>query len=185
MGRALLLVGRPGIGKTTVIQKVLEILSERAGGFYTEEIRGRRGRAGFRLVTLDGQSAVMAHVKFRRTGIPRVSRYGVDVGAIDGIGVAAIHGAMQAKQVIIVDEIGKMELYCERFKDVVMRAIARPHVVVATVMSRSHAWVDALKDRPEVTVWQVTVLNRDSLAQQVVQWVDQPSKAANGVSAKV
>jgi len=185
VGRALLLVGRPGIGKTTVIQKVVEILGERAGGFYTEEIRSPRGRAGFRLVTLDGQSAVMAHVKFRRTGVPRVSRYGVDVGAINGIAVAAIHGAMQAKQVIVVDEIGKMELYCERFKDVVLRAIAGPHVVVATVLSRSHAWVDTLKDRPEVTVWQMTALNRDSLAQQVVEWVDQPSKAENSIGAKV
>lgn len=185
MGRALLLAGRPGIGKTTVIQKVVEILGERAGGFYTEEIRGPHGRAGFRLVTLDGQSAVMAHVKFRRTGMPRVSRYGVDVGAIDGIGVAAIHGAMQARQVIVVDEIGKMELYCQDFKDVVMRAIAGPHVVVATVMSRSHAWVDVLKARPQVTVWQVTVLNRDSLARQVVQWVEQPGTEANGIGAKV
>ena len=185
MGRALLLAGRPGLGKTTVIQKVVEILGERAGGFYAEDLRGPHGRAGFRLVTLVGQTAVMAHIKFRRTGMPRVSRYGVEVGAIDGIGVAAIHGAMQARQVIVVDEIGKMELCCQHFKDIVMRAIAGPHVVVATVMSRSHAWVNVLKARPQVTVWQVTVLNRDSLARQVVQWVDQRSTAANGVSAKV
>jgi nucleoside-triphosphatase len=53
MGRTLLLTGRPGVGKTTVIKKVAEALGDRAGGFYTEEIRGAEGRRrGFQLVTL-------------------------------------------------------------------------------------------------------------------------------------
>jgi len=171
MGRMLVLVGRPGIGKTTVIQGVAEALGERAGGFYTEEIRGPHGRAGFRLVTLDGHDAVMAHVTLRGRGQPRVSRYGVDVGAIERIGVAAIRRAMQAGQVIVVDEIGKMELYCRPFKDIVMQAVGGRYTVVATAMSSSHPWVDALKARPKVVTWGVTVRNRDTLAQQVVEWV--------------
>ena len=59
----LLLTGRPGIGKTTVIKAVATALGERAGGFYTEG--GPGGRQGFRLVTLDGQEVVMAHVNLR------------------------------------------------------------------------------------------------------------------------
>jgi nucleoside-triphosphatase len=172
MGRTLLLVGRPGIGKTTVVRAVVEALGEQAGGFYTEEIRGPGGRKGFRLVTLDGQETVMAHVNLRGRGRPRVSRYGVDVGAIERVGVTALRRAMREGRILVVDEIGKMELFCGAFKDAVLRAVNGPCTVVATAMARPNPWVDALKAMPNVTLWEVTAGNRDDLAERVVQWVD-------------
>jgi nucleoside-triphosphatase len=171
MGRTLLLTGRPGIGKTTVIKAVAELLGERAGGFYTEEIRGPGGRKGFRLVTLDGQEAVMAHVKLRGRGRPRVSRYGVDVKTIERVGVTAIRRAMQEGQVVVVDEIGKMELFCGPFKETILQAVSGPYTVVATVMAKPNLWVDALKTTISVTPWEVTAENRDRLAEQVVGWL--------------
>jgi len=173
MGRALLLTGRPGIGKTTVVKAVATALENRAGGFYTEEIRGPGGRRGFRLVTLDGREAVMAHVDLRGRGHPRVSRYGVDVSAIERVGVAALRRAMQAGRLVVVDEIGKMELFCGPFKDTVLQAVGGPHVVLATVMAKPNPWVDGLKAMPDVTLWEVTIENRHGLAEQVVQWVGQ------------
>lgn len=192
MGRTLLLTGRPGIGKTTVIKTVAELLGGRAGGFYTEEIRGPGGRKGFLLVTLDGEKAVMAHVDLRGKGRPRVSRYGVDVEAIERVGVAALRRAMQAGRIVVVDEIGKMELCCGAFKDVVLQAVGGPalsdalgvskgeaegpHTVVATAMAKSNPWMDSLKALPNVTPWEVTVKNRDGLAEQVVQWLDEEAR---------
>lgn len=171
MGRTLLLTGRPGVGKTTVIKEVVKSLGEQAGGFYTEEIRERGQRQGFRIVTLDGREAVMAHVGLRGSGRPRVSRYGVDVKAVEQVGVAALRQAVQAGQVVVVDEIGKMELLCEPFKDVVLQAVDGPETMVATGMTGAHPWVNALKARPNVAVWQVTVENRDHLAQRVLDWL--------------
>ena len=188
MGRTLLLTGRPGIGKTTVIKAVAEMLGERAGGFYTEEIRGPGGRKGFRLVTLEGQETVMAHVDLRGQGRPRVSRYGVDVAAIERVGVAALRRAMHEGRVVVVDEIGKMELFCGPFKEVVLQAVGGPalspsaslginsaegpYTVVATAMAKPNPWVDALKALPNVVVWEVTVENRDGLAGRVVEWIE-------------
>ena len=173
MGRALLLTGRPGIGKTTVVMAVAEALGGRAGGFYTEEIRGTGGRQGFRLVTLDGQAAVMAHVNLRGRGRPRVGRYGVDVGAIERVGVAALRQAEREGKVVIVDEIGKMELFCGPFKEAVLHAVNGPQPVVATAMARPHPWVDSLKVMPHVKVWEVTAANRNRLAQEVLGWLDE------------
>ena len=171
MGRTLLLTGRPGIGKTTMIKAVAELLGERAGGFYTEEIRGPGARKGFRLVTLDGQEAVMAHVNLRGRGRPRVSRYGVDVKTIERVGVTAIRRAMQEGQIVVVDEIGKMELFCGPFKETMLQAVSGPYTVVATVMAKPNLWVDALKTTISVTPWEVTAENRDRLADQVVRWL--------------
>lgn len=172
MGRALLLTGRPGVGKTTLVKKAARALEPEAGGFVTEEIRGAGGRrVGFRLVTLGGEEAVMAHVDLRGEGRPRVSRYGVDVGAIDEVGVGALRDAMTSKKVIIVDEIGKMELFSNAFKEAVLDAVAGEVRVLGTVMHGSHRWVDALKAREKVTVWEVTRENRDELVERVVRWV--------------
>jgi nucleoside-triphosphatase len=178
MGRTLLLTGRPGVGKTTVIKKVADKLGDRAGGFYTEEIRASTGRRqGFRLVTLGGDEAVMAHTDLRGEGRPRVSRYGVDVEAIEDVGVAAIQRAVAADRVVIVDEIGKMELFCEAFKEAVSEAVGSENPVLATVMRGSRPWIDELKAEHEVQVWEVTIENRDALPEQVRQWVTVDAKA--------
>jgi len=171
MGHTLLLTGRPGVGKTTVIKAVVESLGEQAGGFYTEEIRGPGGRKGFRLVTLDRQEAVMAHVNLRGQGRPRVSRYGVNVEAIKRVGVAALRQAMQKRQSVAVDKIGKIELFCGPFKEIVLQAVKGPHTVVATEMSKPHPWVDSLKALPNVTLWEVTGENRGSMAERVMGWL--------------
>lgn len=173
----MLLVGRPGVGKTTVVKAVAEWLGERAGGFYTEEIRGPGGRQGFRLVTLDGREVVMAHVNLRGKGRPRVGRYGVDVGAIERVGVAALQRAMCEGRTVVVDEIGKMELFCGPFKEVVLRAVSGPCTVVATVMAKPNPWVDSLKALPSVVLWQVTVENRERLARLVLRWLGEETPA--------
>ncbi len=173
MEKALLLTGRPGVGKTTLVRKAARALEPEAGGFVTEEIRGAGGRrVGFRLVTLGGKKAVMAHVDLQGGGRPRVSRYGVDVDAIDEVGVRALRDAMTSKKVVIVDEIGKMELYSDAFQEAVLDAVAGEVRVLGTVMRGSHPWVDALKARQEVTVWEVTRDNRDELVERVVTWVE-------------
>lgn len=171
MGRTLLLTGRPGIGKTTVIRKVVEALGDRVGGFYTEEIRGPGGRKGFRLITLDGDEAVLSHVDFRGPRYPRVSRYGVDVETFTRVGVAALRRAMQEGRILIVDEIGKMELFSAPFKETVLQAVSGPHIVVATIMARPHPWTDALKQLPTVTLWELTLENRDRMPEEICRWV--------------
>lgn len=171
MGRTLLLVGRPGIGKTTAIKAVAEALGDRAGGFYTEEIRGPGGRKGFRLITLDGKETIMAHVTLRGGGRPRVGRYGVNVEAIERVGVAALRRAMQEGRILIVDEIGKMELFCGPFKETVLQAISGPYTVVATAMAKPNPWVEALQALPNITRWEVTAENRDEIPGRVLCWL--------------
>jgi nucleoside-triphosphatase len=172
MGRTLLLTGRPGVGKTTLIQAIVKAFKESAGGFYTEEIRGPGGRKGFLLVTLDGQEAIMAHKDLRGSGRPRVGRYGIDVEAIERVGVTALRRAMQSKQLIVIDEIGKMELFCGPFKDAVLQAVGGPFTVIATAMAKPNPWVDSLKTMPQVETWEVTVENRERMVERAIRWLE-------------
>jgi len=92
-----------------------------AGGFYTEEIRSRGVREGFRLVTLDGQSAILAHINIHSPYL--VSKYGVDVDSLDRVGVSALHQAAQQCDLVVIDEIGKMELFSANFREVALQII--------------------------------------------------------------
>ncbi len=68
----LLITGRPGVRKTTLIRTIARQLQDyQPAGFYSEEIRAQRIRKGFRLITSDGRQQVLSHIE--RRGPCRVS----------------------------------------------------------------------------------------------------------------
>ena len=170
MGKTILLTGRPRVGKTTIIKDVVRRLLGQAGGFYTEEMRERGRRQGFKIVTLDGQEGVLAHVGIKSR--MRVSKYGVKLADLEGIGVAAIREAMAQKDYVVIDEIGKMELFSQAFRDAVWEAVHSDRPVLGTITLASHPWADSVKALPQVTVIEVTKANRDKMAQQVLDSLD-------------
>lgn len=174
----LLLTGAPGVGKTTVIRRVADGMPgrRRLGGFFTEEIRAGRERQGFALVTFDGRRVLMAHV--RRPGAPRVGKYGVDVGAIDGVARSAL-AVRDDVDVYLVDEIGKMECLSPEFVAAV-RALLNARVpVVATIGQRGGGFIAEVKRRRGVALWQITRANRDDAPARVRDWIEQQANAAS------
>lgn len=164
-----LLTGLPGTGKTSIIKQLVAEIKDMPGGFYTEDIREGGVRRGFRLITLEGESAILSHVDIKNPH--RVSKYGVDVEALDKIGVTALQKAIEQSEVIVIDEIGKMELLSERFKEAALAAIYSGKKVLGTIMLASNPWTDALRARPEVKLVTVTKTNRDTVIAEVREWL--------------
>jgi nucleoside-triphosphatase len=148
--RAILLTGSPGCGKTTLIRRAVELLPGPVGGFYTQEIREGRARKGFEMVTLDGQRGVLAHVNI--AGRKRVGKYGVDISVLDVLGVEAIERSAQERGVVVIDEIGPMEILSDRFRQAVLKALDSDAVVLGTIVKRSTCFTDRIKSMPGVTV---------------------------------
>jgi len=172
MKTAYLLTGKPGVGKTTLIKEVVKALGSKAGGFYTQEIRVNGIRRGFKIVTLDGKEATLAHVTIR-TG-NRVSKYGVDTEGLDDIGIAALQKALLYKDLVVIDEIGKMELFSPKFKETVLKIIRSNKKVLGTVTLQPSAWTDALKQKPQVNVVNLTRANYQEVLKDVIEWVKTP-----------
>jgi nucleoside-triphosphatase len=163
----VLLEGRPAIGKTTVARRLAELLSEAGvpiAGFVTEELREHGRRVGFAVETLDGARAVLAHVDLR--GPPRVGKYGVDLPAFERVALPAL-ASPPARGVVLIDELGKMELASEPFRAAVSRLFEQPVPVVATVHVARHPFTDALKHGPGVEVVRVTRGNREELPTRI------------------
>ncbi|MBC7232431.1 MAG: NTPase [Chloroflexi bacterium] len=166
MGRTVLLSGQPGVGKTTLIQKIIATMPGRWGGFYTQEIRGKAARLGFEIVTLDGHRALLAHID--KPGSPRVGKYGVYVENVDSVAVPALYRAVAESDYVVIDEIGKMELLSEAFRAAVLYAVQSPKTVLGSIIWQKHPWADALKNMPGVSVLAVTLANRQRLLDQIL-----------------
>jgi nucleoside-triphosphatase len=166
----LLLEGRPGIGKTTVARRLLALLRDAGiptGGFVTDEIRRGGHREGFAVQTVAGQRGVLAHVEL--PGPPRVGRYGVDLPAFERVALPAMAAPQPVGVVVVVvvDELGRMELASAAFRDAMSDLLDREVAVVATVHVHRHPFTDALKRRPDLRVIRVTERSRDALPERL------------------
>ena len=169
MQRVYLLTGRPGTGKTSLIKQAVADFEGRAGGFYTEEIRSRGTRLGFKLVTLDGNEAILSHIDFDKRF--RVGKYGVDIRSLEQVGVSALRRAEQQDDLIVVDEIGKMELLSADFRDAVLKIIGGGKRVLGTIMLDSNPQADAIKCQPQVNLVEVTRANRNQVLDDLRSWL--------------
>ncbi len=169
MKQVYLLTGRPGTGKTSLIKQVAAQMKGKAGGFYTEEIRTQGVREGFRLVTLDGEEVILSHVSIHSPY--RVSKYGVDIDALDRVGVPALHRAAQQCELVIIDEIGKMELFSANFREAVAQMIVGETRILGTIMLNPNPWADTIKCQPQVHLITVTRDNRQQVLVELLRWL--------------
>jgi nucleoside-triphosphatase len=167
VARAILLTGKPGCGKTTLIRRVLEDFPGDVGGFYTQEIREAGMRKGFEIITLGGKRGVLAHVDICSS--QRIGKYGVDLQALDRLVVPAIQGAVDRQALVVIDEIGPMEIRSTRFRKVINYALRSDIKVLGTIAHRSMPFTDEIKRMPDVSVIEVNQVNRQELPERILK----------------
>jgi nucleoside-triphosphatase len=165
----LLITGLPGAGKTTLVKKV----AGRAGwlnpvGFFTEEIREQGVRKGFALVSLDGCRSILSHESI--TGSQRVGKYGVDVAGFDSF-LDAVDFTRPAARLVIIDEIGKMELLSEKFRNLLQEIMDGARPVVATIARKGTGFIETTKRRRDSLLLELTVANREALLGNVDSFI--------------
>ena len=160
--------GPPGMGKSTVVASVVDRLRAKGmkpGGVLARDRRYKDRRIGFELLDLaSGATGILAD---EAGSGPQLGKYRVHPEDLDGIGAAAIESALKC-DLIVVDEIGPMELTSKRFVSAVELAIAsnRPMLVVL------HEWSNhrlARKIRGSFQVIAVTRENRDALVEEIAR----------------
>jgi len=165
-GLNLLVTGKPGVGKTTLVERVLDQLctSLRLAGFTTSEMRSRANeRLGFRIVTVEGKQAELARVGLRSP--VHVGRYGVDVEAFERLTLPEL--ARRDVDLIVIDEIGKMECVSGRFCRAVEKALDGQVNVLATLGIGQLPFLQAVRERPDVELLTLTERNRDAMVAEL------------------
>ena len=169
MHNNILITGTPGCGKTTLFKRLAKKLAPlHPVGFYTQEIREGGVRKGFTLNGLDGSSGVLAHVEFPRDF--RVGRYGVDVAGFEDF-LDRISFSDQNAELVMIDEIGKMECFSQKFVSLITDALDSEKLLIATVALKGGGPISVIKEHPDSQVLKVTPKNQENLLSQILKLV--------------
>ncbi len=170
--RRILLLGKPKVGKTTLAKKVLARLSKITyGGFFTEEIEVKGERTGFKVISTDGIEGGLAHINHRSPN--RVSKYFVNVKDFERIALTAIENAEKEKALIVIDEIGKMELFSHKFVNKIEEIFNENNKkILATIPISKIPLIEKLKNLPDTEVIEINEENRDRLVNELINKLD-------------
>ncbi len=158
----LILISRKWRGRTGVISRLIPELKKlpvRAEGFYTEDIFENRKRVGYLTKTLQGESRILA-----KSGLPSelcVDRFGVDLQTVEALVVPAIETALRSADLLIMGQIGKMEIASPRFRDITGRALDSPLKIIATVPNYPLKFLNEIRNRPDVLLVEITKENEE------------------------
>lgn len=183
--RIILLTGRPGVGKTTIVNRVYEHYSKngfKIEGVTTREVREGSARTGFKITDLSSEQEGWLAKKETGTG-PRVGSYIVVSHDLEKIGVAALERSMSGPaDLVIVDEIGPMEMTSRLFRSNISKILNGNKAVVATVKFGSR-YPEVESTRQKSLHWEITKENRESiyrrLIRQVDEWIVEPGRKAS------
>ena len=169
------ITGRPRIGKTTALLRIYEGLKSKGvnvGGMITLELREGGVRKGFKIIDLSGEREGILALKGSGKG-PSLGSYSVHVDELEEIGVGAIRRALRDCEVVIIDEIGPMELFSKSFKSIIIKAILGPKPMIASVHRRiiNATWFRSLQERVQAKMITLTLTNRCSVPTVVVEEV--------------
>lgn len=177
MSRRIFLTGRPGVGKTSVLLRVIKRLKNqglRVGGMISQEARRGATRVGFRLIDItSGRSGWLAHIH-EESG-PSVGKYRVNLHDLQHIGVTAIQSAIETADVVIVDEVGPMELCSAAFKKTVIRALQSSKILIGVLHHRARdPLISVIHTTPQIHIVEVTLANRRQLHETVFDMIRTP-----------
>ena len=164
----ILLTGPPGCGKTTLIKKFVDNISLPVCGFFTQEIKEKGRRVGFEVESFGDNSrkAILAHIEVQSRY--HVGRYNVDIDAFEKLIVPELENTIIGNKIIIIDEIGKMELFSERFKDILIDIFGSDRSLLASIMLKPQPFCDKLKNRLDSTILAISPSNRNAVLDELV-----------------
>ncbi|MEM2101997.1 MAG: NTPase [Candidatus Bathyarchaeia archaeon] len=172
--RVILITGRPGVGKTSVVMKIVEELRAKGykvGGMTSREKREDNARVGFQIQDITtGNQGWLAHI--RQPNGPKIGKYHVNMDDLENIGVKAVENAAENAGVVVVDEIGPMELCSQAFRQAILRLVDGEKPVIATIhFKATDQLVRKIKTREDAETFEVTLENRKNMHNVIIALV--------------
>ena len=154
----ILVTGPPRSGKSTLIEEVVNKIKRPATGFFTRELRDKGKRVGFLIATLDGKTGILAHQNIKSRY--KVGKYGVNLGDLDQVAVPSMLPCTD-DQLVVIDEIGKMECFSRLFKETLLRVLSLDNQVIGSIALKGDRFMQTIKNRDDVALVSISETTRD------------------------
>jgi len=166
------LTGLPGSGKTSTLLRLIAMLEaehRKVGGMITEPIQENGRRTGLRIVNkLTGESGVLAHINIESRYT--YGKFGVDLQVLEQVGVKAIEDAAEKADVVVIDEVGKLEVESDAFVEAVRGVLKLDKDVIITLHKKSrNPLLQDIRKRDDIRILEVTPINRNLLPYKVMK----------------
>jgi nucleoside-triphosphatase len=153
--------------------EALEKKGYKIGGMLSKEAREDGVRVGFEIIDFETKRrGWLAHV--RQSNGPQVGKYRVNLADLESIGAVAIRNAIVNAKIVIIDEIGPMELHSSAFKEAVIEALGSGKPVIGVIHERAKdSLVNAIRKRDDTQIIQVSRTNREGIHILLLEKVNQ------------
>lgn len=167
--RVTLCTGKPGVGKSTLVRAVAEMLDpDLVDGFVSCEIREHGRRQGFGIKLLGSEESgllagpeVVSEIRFGSVGRDGRPRLGVTHEFLESVACPRVEASKAP--LLIIDEIGPMQATSARFRGMVESALAGEGQLLGTLAKAEDDWLDAVRDHVDIAVIELSKSNRDVL----------------------
>ncbi|PRR77165.1 Nucleoside-triphosphatase THEP1 [Clostridium liquoris] len=155
----IFLTGEKGIGKTTIINKILSRINCEADGYTVKPIiEGTLKHFYITSIKDDAKKALMATGDTTKRKI--INIYG---DSLNKFGTELVNNSVNTKDIIILDEIGFIESKCSNFKNSIINALNSNKIVIGVLKEFNGDFINSIKKREDVILFTVSEKNRDEL----------------------
>ncbi len=156
MQKNILITGQPKSGKSTLLRKLIAAIDDKVG-IVANEVLAEGQRIGFEVETSSGQKAPLADVNFPTAH--KVAKYYVNVDGLESVLPGVLD--FQPETLLYLDEIGEMQLFSEKFKDLVLAYLNVDNTCLATISSvYENDFTKSLRERDDIILVEITAENR-------------------------
>ncbi|MDZ7264653.1 MAG: nucleoside-triphosphatase [candidate division KSB1 bacterium] len=162
----IFLTGALHSGKSTIINQVLQRMTGwNIGGFRTRPVFESAQKCGFVLQSFDGLEECFAHTEMKSSA--QFDIYHYDSRKFDDLGATILQRALTDSDLIVMDEIGMMEMQAKQFQQMICRCLDAPVRVLGAFQQRADWFRALLSDREDTMIVAVDPSNRIEL----VEWI--------------